>query len=199
MPPIKYLERIYYKIITDLFNTLIKLDFLIDGVSIYTQDITTHKISLLDHTLKSLQLFIGSNGILNSCDLGNNIYLNKLKLTTRLIQSDIQFSIFDVIGSVVINSDSILSLSVFENQIKLNKVNTLTSLLNVYRKVYLYIVNMRTDSSDSYYSKCYADKFWADDLISTGNYELFLKYNVFDLKSQEIPPKELSILKTILS
>ena len=71
-------------------------------------------------------------------------------------------------------------------------------MLNIYGKIFDYVINTRSGSDGEHYSPCYAEKLWSEDSVSKNNYETILKYNFFDLKSQNISNADKEIINTII-
>jgi hypothetical protein len=115
-----------------------------------------------------------------------------------LYNTDIDFQTYNVSNTAVIRKRSLERLNFYNERFTSNQKATLEKFLKTYSNIYNYIANTRDDSSGDYYSACYAQKLWADDLLAKNNYETILKYNLFELKTQNISKAEKKVIDVII-
>ena len=80
----------------------------------------------------------------------------------------------------------------------MDTIEKLTEIFNTYTKIYTYINTTRGINIEDYYSACYTVPNWAKDVMSTNTYNVLLKYNLFELKSQAIEKTDLDLINKIL-
>lgn len=202
MNNLKYLEASYYKIIIDLLKTLKKYNFTADNIRLRVRNYTTNRTENITYSnLESIQNYYKQyseiSNVIN-CEFGNDIYLDNIDFNSLLYNTDISFAIKDVANDLIMRRKHLNNLNNYNTRFTDNQKSTLEKYLKIYSNIYSFISNTRDDSSGDYYSPCYAVPGWANDLLAKNNYDVIFKYNLFELKNQNISRSDMKAVNRIL-
>ena len=203
MEKLKYLEKIYYKTIIDLLNTMSNYNFKPNTIVLKVSDVNSGK--LLDNRfsdLNSIRNYYIQNGEINMsgniCGLGDTILLNTFFLTSEIFNSNITYYIIDASGNFKIQKKYNETLSTYDSRFIQNQYDKIVDLLTKYTKIYSFIEQTKDFVYAESYSACYAVKGWTEDGASKMNYDVFFKYNLFDLNIATInDEKDLAMIRRI--
>ena len=193
-----FLEKTYFKIILDLLNTLQRFNFIPVNIILKSSDTKKSK-SITFNTLSDAQnyYFVNTQNSVN-CAFGNNIYLNTLTLNCDLLGQTVSYNVNDASVSVGITKATSTPQNAYYTKVIENQISKIKTLFKTYTNTYAYVLNSSNYGIDDFYSACYAVIGWTNDVLVDDTYRVIYKYNLFDLKSQEISPTDYQTISKIV-
>lgn len=183
---ISLFEKLFYKICFDLFESFDLYNFSI--TKLVMKKVSSNG-KLYTSSYNSINDFINYVGLLDNkisglCITGEIFYIDSVEIesTNGLI---VNFTIRDFNGLYTIDNKNIKTNNQFEKNTITEKISKLIDLITMYQKLYKYI-NILNSGIFEYYSPCYFEAGYTNDIIPTDNFNILLKYNLFITNEKNI-------------